>query len=120
MPDNNTVLHYIYRDASNYKAAATTIFAGTATPADKERLEKALDDGHFISWQVGLEDARECDPMWTFGTNDDDHCWNEFVELRDTDQPPTDSRTITQFVDQVCAIDFWDDATHDDDETPTT
>ena len=39
--------------------------------------------------------------------NESDHCWHEFSGLFESEDVPTDSRTLKQFVEQVEAVSAW-------------
>lgn len=102
----NTEIAYMYRDASNYKRHLTVVFAGTLTSAQKNDLVNNLDQGsHFIPEQISLPNARD-----EFSTYyEDDHVWNEILEINGTNAIPTDPRTIHAFYTQVVATE-WDPA----------
>lgn len=103
----NTRLRYGYRDASNYKQVGEEVFPGTVTDEDLARLVEHLDDGcWFIAEQVGLPDLRE---LWPSEV-DDDHIWHELDPTEDiepTDDAPTRSETVGEFVDRFVAT-VWD------------
>jgi hypothetical protein len=75
----NTLFTYWYRDASNYKANRTVVFAGEYTAADLELIaSKLAEDGVcFIPSQVGLVDLQHA----LGAPSDDDHVWHEWGEL---------------------------------------
>lgn len=82
----NTIIDYMYRDASNWKQfpGADVVVAGTLTEAEQERLWASLDGEHFVAGQVGLDALQG---QVTPGI--DDHGFCELVELRETDASPT-------------------------------
>jgi hypothetical protein len=105
----NTRLTYQYRDASNFKETHAVVFAGRITDDQLRRLAEHLDDVvHFIAEQVGLPNLRD---RWE-SHYDDDHVWHELVlpgHVEYTDAPPTDPRTVSDFVDVFVATE-WDEA----------
>lgn len=80
----NTVITYLYRDASNYKKWNEEVVEGTFTEEEKQEIYGCCDSGeYFIPGQVGLPETR-------FGDLDeDDHCWFELQEIGETDAEPT-------------------------------
>ena len=71
----NTVIEYLYRDASNYKVRNRAIVKGEINEAQKERILECLYEGeYFIPEQIGLP-AKRFDEV-----NKDDHCWMELDE----------------------------------------
>jgi hypothetical protein len=97
--NQNTLIRYMYRDDDNYKEYAEVIFTGAITDDERAALVGALDDGElFEPDRVGLESAR--------GWEDDcGHTANELLasEITIVDRPPTDDRTITEFVAALVA-----------------
>lgn len=78
-----TVLEYLYRDASNYKAWGAILLEGSCTPADETLLRTYLDSGeYFIPGKVGIDCLQP--RIWSAGfpPNSDDHDFHEFIELR--------------------------------------
>lgn len=56
----HTLLSYLYRDASNYKAHGTILLSGEAIPDLHRRLRESLIDGeYFIPEKVGIPPLRE-------------------------------------------------------------
>jgi hypothetical protein len=96
----------MYRDTSNYKKYARVVFAGHLTSDEKASIVNELDQGmFFIPEQVDLSNPRE-----EFENHyDDDHVWNEVLDIADTDDAPTDGRSITEFCDELRAV-TWDPA----------
>jgi hypothetical protein len=99
VPDANTLIRYMYRDDDNYKEYAEVIFKGAITDDERAALIGALDDGElFEPDRVGLESARG----WA---DDSGHTSNELLasEIAIVDRPPTDGRTITEFIAALVA-----------------
>lgn len=92
MPD--TLFHYQYRDADNYKAQNFVVLAGAVTQEQEDIIKSCLNDGeYFIPRQIGLPERRfdTWDPL-------SDHCWFEFCgfePLSDLAQNQVDSGEIT-------------------------
>ena len=81
----NTLIHYLYRDASNYKAHHEIIVRGEITFAD---LTPFLESGEFfIPSQIGLPDLQAQLGQPT----DDDHAWHHLTpeDFTPTPEPPT-------------------------------
>ena len=89
----NTSVHYIYRDASNYKTTNRVVVSGALAPSEKAELLACLDTGeNFIPGQVGLAELQSDLAKWNGGEmTDDDHVWHELQEdgIADTDERPT-------------------------------
>jgi hypothetical protein len=99
----NTELRYMYRDASNYKAYASTVFEGEITEEQKATFAERLFNGDsFIPSQVGLSEAD------FGGSYPDDGPWHEFLEWNLTELPAYDG-PITDFIALVAATE-WDEA----------
>jgi hypothetical protein len=105
-------LSYLYRDASNYKARATAIFAGTLNPTDRaliaSKLALSFDGDSFIPTQVGLDMLHSQFPgLWP-----DDHPWHELVLDDDVDEVPAEAThgTWDEHLKLWRAVDVWDDS----------
>lgn len=107
----NTIIDYLYRDASNYKRWNTEIVSGEITQEDLDRIEAILFDGeYFVPHDVGLPEHRVVDDYRT----DDDHCWFEWQtydvdDVEFTSQPPTIDLTIDQLVSNFESVVKWDE-----------
>ena len=107
---------YLYRDASNFKNGGAVTFAnpnGTPVAELEARLKAALEDRmFFVADQVGIPEVflwapdadydRDDPPpdleAGQYVLNEDDHSWHEFSSLEAGNTPPSDHRTIEQFV----------------------
>lgn len=71
----NTLIEYLYRDASNYKQFNSAVVSGELTEAQIHEIMGCLEDGeYFIPSQVGLPEKK-------FDTiTEDDHPWFELYE----------------------------------------
>lgn len=75
--DEITTLHYMYRDASNYKKHAAYEVAGYSEEL-VARLRATLDEGeYFLPELVGLTNPRD---LWD-SHYEDDHVWNEIEDI---------------------------------------
>jgi hypothetical protein len=103
----NTLIRYQYRDAANYKATSSVVFAGRPTDDELARLLANRDEGErFIPSQVGLQDLQL---SFNGRLQDDDHVWHELQaeDVEATDEPPTDPRDIHQFAAEFTSAE-WD------------
>lgn len=106
----NTSIHYIYRDACNYKIRSDEVVAGLLTEAEREEIIACCDSGvYFIASQVSLPENRF--ERWT----EDDHPWFEFddgvASFESTDAEPTLSITAAELLEKFRAAEGnWDDS----------
>ncbi len=102
----NTALHYMHRDAANYKRWGCVVFSGAITPEQEQRLRANLGPGDtFLPEQVGLANLLE---EWA-SAYDDDGPWHEIESIEVTEARPNDHRTVAEFVDDFATVE-WDDA----------
>lgn len=99
-----TSIHYLYRDADNYKTGRTVVLRGRPTADDIAVIKSALDEGmFFIPSQVGLDDLQETLQQYDAEvSNDSDHPWHEMGiagNFRATTEEPTDSLTVAELVE---------------------
>lgn len=100
----NTELRYMYRDASNYKAYASTVFEGEITEEQKAAFAERLFGGDsFIPSQVGLSEAD------FGGSYPDDGPWHEFLEWHLTEQDAWEG-PIADFIALVVGTEWDEDA----------
>lgn len=108
---SNALIHYMYRDGYNYKTPGSVIVAGYA-PELVERLEDTLDEGEFfLPEEVSFTNLR--DGGWDMHYEDADHIWHELIEVEETDEDVTDSRTLVEVVvafEQAQAAGWQEDA----------
>jgi hypothetical protein len=106
--DVNTVIHYMYRDADNYKQTAKVVFSGEINKEDLGHLMRSLRDGDksFIPGQVNLPDLQE--RMLSGWKEDADHPWHQITMVGLTTEEPTDdnTRTIYGFVKEIMNIEW--------------
>lgn len=73
MPEKNTIISFLYRDAGNYKRTFEICIPGIVTKDQIDRITASLDDGtYFIPERVGLEAKR-----WDNFDPQLDHKWCE-------------------------------------------
>ena len=78
-----TILEYLYRDASNYKAFGAVMLQGAMTPAEQKTLQDCLEDfQYFVAEQVGIPVLYEELFKYSNGPTEDDHAYHEFLLLR--------------------------------------
>lgn len=104
----NTKIHYLYRDADNYKVHNSCVIKGVLTPAQIDIILGCCDAGeYFIPNQVGLPERK-------FEKFDSqvDHCWFELTrdDFEYTDQPANVPVTAQQLTDHFIAAKYsWND-----------
>lgn len=95
----NTRIHYMYRDASNYKASGSQVVRGikkTVTEAELQELKKIED---FIPYEVGFTALQEELMAYSGGElTDDDHVWHTLEEMVQVTAEPTVDMTFDDFV----------------------
>ena len=118
----NTEIHYMYRDASNYKKQQSVVISGTLSEEDQRKIFEKCDsfnaeefetyhDGgeyygepiYFIPAQVGLPEER-FDKI-----TEDDHCWFEMKGFENTEKAPTVSMSAEEFLKKFDSVKEWDD-----------
>lgn len=92
----NIRFNYLYRDAGNYKNYGFVIFSNPNF-LSFEKLSRSiisnLIDGEFFNYK------RLKIPALFFSTkNSDDHFWHEFENIEETNEAPTETRTIDEFL----------------------
>lgn len=97
----NARIHYMYRDASNYKSFNTAVVDGILSDTDCHIIYHCCDDDggqrYFVPHMVGLPEKTFED----FGQYDDDHPWFEIDQFfaEGTDDAPTVDLTAKQLVE---------------------
>jgi hypothetical protein len=86
--DMNTLLEYLYRDASNYKQHGSVVLTGAMSLKDVRHL--LIDGQYFIPSQAGLPDLQHKFKAQGFDyPTEDDHAWHEIVSMRTTTKQAT-------------------------------
>ena len=107
-----TVYEYLYRDSGNFKAFGCVALKGRIDDADREAIRLKLDSGEFfIAEQVGVPPLYEQLYRWSNGPTLSDHCWHEFIGVRESDFRPaecTDGGDASEFVKHFNSVSEWD------------
>ncbi len=100
----NTIISYLYRDASNYKTGIEFVVAGVV---DADVLMECCDEGeYFIPSQVGLQDIQS--QLISFPSNYD-HVWHELDRPETTEAEPTYHITADELMQSfLAAKGNWD------------
>lgn len=112
MSQTQDVLHYMYRDASNYKAAGKVVLSRPLRGREKEELMESLQEGlYFIPEQVGLP---PCSKLWEeYGVSEDDHPWHECYGVREEvpeeGMPIVDTEEFLKALRAVGGEEGWDE-----------
>ncbi len=100
---SNIKFNYLYRDAGNYKVYGYEIFSNpqSAQLAEIERkIRSSLIDGEFFDpqhWKVKRLKHDDWIPEL-------DHTWNEYESVEYTDEVPTMSLAVNQFLELISKI----------------
>jgi hypothetical protein len=103
----NTIVAYLYRDASNYKQHEKFILLGEITEEGKAAVLSKLEGGeNFIPSQVGLDDLQTRMPS---EIGEDDHVWHELDSdcFSLTKDAPTLKMTASELVKRFKAVKKW-------------
>lgn len=97
----NTRISYLYRDASNYKAAESVVLAGELSDDDIAVLRASIalaaagagiETDAFSPVDLGLPPAQA--QLWaTVDQNEDDHIYNELLSIERTTDAVTSTAT---------------------------
>ena len=89
----NTRIHYLYRDADNYKVQNECVILGEMTEEQEQRIIACLDEKeYFVPSRVGMPERK-------FDTEtDSDHPWFEWERIEETGQKPTLEITAEELV----------------------
>lgn len=89
----STVFEYRYRDAGNFKATGTVALKGRADKPLVDAALASLQDGEFfIAEQLGVPPLYEQLYRWSGGPTAQDHCWHEFVAVRQVEDADAASK----------------------------
>ena len=84
----NTLLEYLYRDASNYKQHGSVVLQGRISLKGIRPL--LINGEYFIPSQAGLPDLQYKFKSQGFAyLTEDDHAWHEIISMRPTTKQPT-------------------------------
>lgn len=89
----NTRIHYLYRDADNYKVQNECVILGEMTGEQEQRIIACLDEEeYFVPSRVGMPERK-------FDTEtDSDHPWFEWERIEETGQKSTLEITAEELV----------------------
>lgn len=113
-PGPNTLIEYMYRDASNYKKTNVAVLKGRISLGQIGLIESSLNDGEFfIPGQVGLQDLQgefEHGGGWD---EDDDHVWHTISSIEYTDQPSNSDLSVDEMMrNWPASSEDWDLVKH--------
>lgn len=104
---SNIKFNYLYRDAGNYKVWGFEIFENSnllSLDIIEPAIRTSLIDGEFFDpkfWKVRQLKHEDWVPEL-------DHTWNEFESIEYTNQEPTISVSIDQFLSNISKIPkYW-------------
>lgn len=95
----NIRFNYLYRDAGNYKNYGYVIFPNPNNlPIEKLKIPiyNYLIDGEFFKHK-----SMKIPPLFFSPENSDDHSLHEFENIEETEDEPTDTRTIDEFMNSL-------------------
>lgn len=101
---SNTLVEYLYRDASNYKVYSKAIVSGLMNEAEVKVIWDCLDEGtYFLPGQVGPPDDNR------YSGTADDHAWFELQDIKLTSFKPTVNLSAQDLLQSFQkAKDAWD------------
>lgn len=110
----NTLINYMYRDASNYKKTNVAVLRGRISLEQIGLIQSSLDDDEFfIPGQVGLKDLQgefEHGGGWD---EDDDHVWHTISLIEYTDQPANSDLSVDEMMrNWPASSEDWDLVNH--------
>lgn len=92
----NTLVHYMYRDASNYKIGQSEIVSGVLSDKEIKSFNKKNEGKIFYPAKLGFSAETFAD--LGYQPYDDDPDFHEFCWLQKTEKAPTKSMDVHQFV----------------------
>lgn len=107
------VLHYLYVDADNYKAAGAVTLVNDVTMDQRAEI-LALCQEEFIPGQVGLPDLQnQFNSGLTYWDEDRDHPFHRITAIEDSEgEPKSETPRASDIFAKItaCAEQGWDDA----------
>lgn len=100
---NNIQFNYKYRDAGNYKVFGHVVFTNPdecSLDFIENKLRASLIDSEFFDpkdWKLPRLKFDDWVP-------DLDHTWNEYENVEYTSEPPTQEKSITEFLEFVSKV----------------
>jgi len=93
----NTLLEYLYRDASNYKQHGSAVLRGNISLDSIRHL--LIDGEYFIPSQIGLPDLQYKFKEQGFEyPTEDDHNWHEIISMQPTIKKPAIPLSRNEFL----------------------
>lgn len=117
-----TEVHYMYRDAANYKSYGHVKLAGVITAEQRAAVKATLQAGeYFIPTQIGWGHLGENSTSgWSSFPCEDDHAWHELnvdeIEVSPVvHKPDVVEGTVDDWVKKMTEIGptGWDEVKHD-------
>lgn len=100
---NNTIIHYRYTDANNYKAPGTFIVEGLLS---NNQISQILDkfgetSEGFIPSQIGIPDLQGELQSYDSEDHGDDHCYHDITEIELTSEDPDTDMSAEKFLSLI-------------------
>lgn len=97
-----SILEYLYRDASNYKAWGSVLLRGAVSASEEQDLTSCLEDSsYFVAEQVGVPVLYEMLYQLSGGMTEDDHAFHEFAALRAATQKEVEALPVWGSVEDL-------------------
>jgi len=106
-----TIFHYKYRDAGNFKSFGSVVLDGCLSEAEKDAIIRKFDmDDLFVAEQIGIPPLYE--PLYVFsdGPISLDHAWHEFScfeEVESVASPQPSWGNAKAFYERILSVDDW-------------
>ena len=94
--EENTLVHYMYRDASNYKLAISVVIRGRLPEADMIAFNEEHGEDYFYPAKLGLDASNFVSAG--YAAYDDDPDFHEFCYLEYSTSPANAELTVEEFV----------------------
>jgi hypothetical protein len=99
----NLLLHYLYRDAGNYKSHGEVVLSNPTSLSLHDidlNIRYHLVQGMFFNAKsVGLPDLHFKEYTWD---DELDHDWHEYVQVTYTDFLPTTPTSLSDLLEKLC------------------
>lgn len=110
-----TLFEYLYRDAGNFKAFGEIGFNGTLSLEEANSLRDCFSgDDLFIAEQLDIPPLYEALYQWSGGPTTSDHCWHEFVRLKEIEDAALSAGSprggdVRVFLERLRGIVSWNE-----------
>jgi hypothetical protein len=101
MSELNVKFEYLYRDAGNYKVYGHVIFSNQEKLTKLEIKERLKSFEFFNPKDLKIPRLRHADLPYD---TDLDHSWNEYSTVEETNDSPTDKRSISEFLNELLSL----------------